>query len=62
MEFIDLNKAEEKAKGKVKVQKFTIDYPDEAVDYENLMNRDDVEIIDEKFSYDRTGKAVTTVW
>ena len=44
------------------VDKFVIDKPEEKVQYEALLNDPDVYIIKEQFAYDKTGKAIITIW
>lgn len=44
------------------VDKFTIDKPEEKAQYEELLNDPEVYIVKEQFAYDKTGKAVITVW
>ena len=44
------------------VDKFTIDKLEEKAQYEELLNDPDVYIVKEQFAYDKTGKAVITVW
>lgn len=44
------------------VDKYILDKPEEKASYEALLNDIDIYIIREEFSYDKTGKAVITVW
>ena len=44
------------------VDKWCIDKPEDKAEYEALLNDDDVYIIKEQFAYDKSGKAVITVW
>lgn len=63
MEFIDLNIFKGSNDATIKrVRKFTIDLEDEVAEYEELLNKEDAEIFEEQFSYDRAGRAVITVW
>tara|TARA_Y100000310_G_C19961591_1_gene481442 strand:+ start:165 stop:347 length:183 start_codon:yes stop_codon:yes gene_type:complete len=44
------------------VAKFIIDKPEEKANYEMLLNDPDVYIIKDQFAYDKTGRAIITVW
>tara|TARA_Y100000310_G_scaffold142373_1_gene141805 strand:- start:1674 stop:1856 length:183 start_codon:yes stop_codon:yes gene_type:complete len=44
------------------VAKFVLDKPEEKANYELLLNDPDVYIIKDQFAYDKSGRAIITVW
>jgi hypothetical protein len=44
------------------VAKFILDKPEEKAEYELLLNDPDVYIIKDQFAYDKSGRAIITVW
>ncbi|MCX8057782.1 MAG: hypothetical protein N3A58_00005 [Spirochaetes bacterium] len=45
-----------------RVKKFVLDNPEEKDEYELILNSENLTIIKEQFSYDKSGRAIITIW